>query len=173
MPEQHSMQCSTGQAEPIAALCISGGSQHDAGLHQQYIVQPIMAGTVHVPRGRGARGCGRGVSLLTIAGCQRCVAVDIRLYCSAELMTKALYEVLLQSFFECWPVSSRIELFPNCKKLWYRVVYDLPSKKHCVASVGTVCLSRRHRCFLYKLCLTALTVLLLFLTVRTAKQQSI
>ena len=34
------MQSSTGQAVYMAALCTWRGTQHDAGLHQQFNVQP-------------------------------------------------------------------------------------------------------------------------------------
>ena len=46
--QQHSMQSSTGQAAYMAALCTCRGTQHDAGLHQQFNVQSLMAGMVHV-----------------------------------------------------------------------------------------------------------------------------
>ncbi len=41
------------------------------------------------------------------------------------MLTKALYEVLLKIFLGFWLVSIRIELFPDCEKLWSRVVYNL------------------------------------------------
>ena len=46
--QQHSMQSSTGQAAYMAALCTCRGTQHDAGLHQQFNVQSLMAGMVYV-----------------------------------------------------------------------------------------------------------------------------
>ena len=42
------MHCGTGQAVYIAALCIRRGTQHDAGLHQQLIMQLIMASAVQL-----------------------------------------------------------------------------------------------------------------------------